>query len=196
MNMLPIHQIPFLALLLSATAWSYPRVHLDQASNPILGSNDPRPIAEDGITKTLGKRTTSNPGEADDDGAKTQLLKFGPTVDGASLKADIAANPKLTQETNLTKGAETSHKPDANDNNKTEKIEEKIKKQELKIEQLKKKLKKEEERLVKLQQDGKKGTNDESKLLSSPIKSQATGKPNPTVTKKKATPVVDLPSLK
>ncbi|KAA1070592.1 hypothetical protein PGT21_017274 [Puccinia graminis f. sp. tritici] len=52
--MLTIHQIPLLALLLSATTWSYPRVHLDQVSNPILGSNDSRPITEDGITNTLG----------------------------------------------------------------------------------------------------------------------------------------------
>jgi hypothetical protein len=176
--MLTIHQTAVLALLLSATAWSYPLVHLDQASNLILRSNDPRPITENGIANSLGvsttdwwiqfpyhlrltsftcshnqqRRTPSNPGESDDNGAKTQLLKVGPTIDGASLKADITANPKLAQETSVSQGGDRSNKPDANDNDKAEKIEEKIKKQEFKIEQLKKKLKKEEERLVKLQQ--------------------------------------------
>ncbi|KAI9630297.1 hypothetical protein KEM48_014021 [Puccinia striiformis f. sp. tritici PST-130] len=155
--------VPLFALFISATARSYPLAHRDQADHSILYSRDLLSISGHGITQALGKRASSSLDDSTSNEAKPQVFKRSTALDGTAGTSDPTAN-----------------KPDRGTcNEKKEKLEEKIKKQELKIEELKKKLKKEEVKLTKLQQGDDKGVHDEGKLTNPPSKSQTEGKPDP-----------------
>ncbi|KAI9621940.1 hypothetical protein H4Q26_015376 [Puccinia striiformis f. sp. tritici PST-130] len=100
------------------------------------------------------------------------------SISGHGITQALGKGPRNQAKTEK-KADDQGDKTEEHDNEKKEKLEEKIKKQELKIEELKKKLKKEEVKLTKLQQGDDKGVHDEGKLTNPPSKSQTEGKPDP-----------------
>ncbi|KAH9453969.1 hypothetical protein MJO28_006975 [Puccinia striiformis f. sp. tritici] len=171
--------VPLFALFISATARSYPLAHRDQADHSILYSRDLLSISGHGITQALGKRASSSLDDSTSNEAKPQVFKRSTALDGTAGTSDPTANKPGNQAKTEKKADDQGDKTEEHDNEKKEKLEEKIKKQELKIEELKKKLKKEEVKLTKLQQGDDKGVHDEGKLTNPPSKSQTEGKPDP-----------------